>query len=260
MATWLFVIISASTASLAAARGWTATSPSTTTPTSGASAHASAAGVRESGEETPARQRLRRQWLLSFEGVTHAPVDMGLQLGLETPQRLRLFGGYGWVPGAYMNLLTGVAANASRNTYAEALLDQADYAGHTWRVQAGWRPFRALGLYGDVGYARLNARGSLDLASSGVPMLETLGGGYLATTALDMWLVELGYQGQLAERLVLGLALGAMGTFSAHTRIMSVDGAPSSPLLERAAAQADSSLESYGIVPTLTLRLGLDLI
>jgi hypothetical protein len=120
---------------------------------------------------------------------------------------------------------------------------------------------RALGLYGDVGYARLNAKGSLDLASSGVPMLEDLGGGYQATTRLDMWLFELGYEGQLGDRLVLALALGAMGTFNAQSRINSVGGAPtSSAILGQAATQADAALEKYGIVPTLTLRVGFDLI
>jgi hypothetical protein len=199
--------------------------------------------------------------MLSVEGVTHAPIDMGLQLGLETPQGLRLFGGYGWVPGSYMNLLTGVAASASNNAYADALLDDAEYQGHTWRLQVGWRPFRAIGLYGDVGYARLSAKGALDLASSSVPQLAVFGGGYEANTRLDMWLVELGYQGQVADRLVLGLALGAMGTLDATTRITAVNGAPTnSAILNGAATQADSALEKYGIVPTLTLRLGFDLI
>jgi hypothetical protein len=139
-------------------------------------------------------------------------------------------------------------------------LDRADYSGHTWRVQAGLRPFRALGLYGDFGYARLRAKGSLDLSSAGVPALAQLGGGYRADTTLDMWLVELGYQAELADRVVLALALGAMGTFEATTTISAVDGAPGNSLLNDAAAQADSALESYGIVPTLTLRLGFDLI
>jgi hypothetical protein len=198
---------------------------------------------------------------LSLEGVTHAPLDMGLQLGLEIPQGIRVSGGYGWVPGAYMNLLTGIAASASANTYAEALLNQARYSGHTWRVQAGFRPFRALGLYADVGYARLNAKGGLDLASSGVPMLEALGGGYEATTKLDMWLLELGYQGQLGDRVVMAFALGVMGTLNARTSIASVSGAPTnSAILNLAATQADDALEKYGIVPTLTLRLGFDLI
>jgi hypothetical protein len=205
-------------------------------------------------------KRRRDEWLLSLEAVTHAPVDVGAQVGLETPQRVRLFAGYGWVPGSYMSLLTGVAASASGNSHARALLDDAEYRGQTWRVQVGFRPFRYLGLYGDVGYARLRAKGSLDLASSSVPVLADLGGGYRADTRLDMWLVELGYQGQLADRLVLGLALGAMGTLESTTTIASVDGAPRSSLLNDAASQADTALESYGIVPTLTLRLGFDLI
>jgi hypothetical protein len=203
----------------------------------------------------------RSAWLLSVEGVTHAPVDIGAQLGLETPQGVRLFGGYGFVPGGYMNLLTGIAASASRNAYAEALLNDARYSGHTWRVQIGLRPFRSLGLYADLGYAQLSARGDLDLSSSSVPQLAALGGGYQARTRLDMWLVELGYQGQVADRLVLGLALGCMGTFDSTTTISAVDGAKANSLvLGSAASEADAALKKHGIVPTLTLRLGFDLI
>jgi hypothetical protein len=205
----------------------------------------------------------RKAWMLAVEGVTHAPIDIGVQLGLETPHGLRLFGGYGWVPGSYMNLLTGIAANASGNAYAEAFLDDAEYQGRTWRVQVGWRPFRTIGLYGDVGYARLSAEGALNLAASRIPQLAVFGGGYAANTRLDMWLLELGYQSQLADRIVLGLALGAMGTLAATTRIVAVNGAPTptnGAILNAAATEADSALERYGIVPTLTLRLGFDLI
>jgi len=205
--------------------------------------------------------RFRRSWMLSLEGATHAPVDVGAQLGLETPQGIRLFAGYGVVPESYMSLLTGVAASASNNAYAETLLDDASYSGHTFRVQAGLRPFRSLGLYADVGYAQLRAKGALSLASSSIPQLARLGGGYQASTRLDLWLVELGYQGELADRLVLGLALGCMGTFNATTTIAAVDGAPTNnAILRSAATQADTALEKYGIVPTLTLRLGFDLI
>lgn len=211
--------------------------------------------------DAKAAEQRRKAWMLSLEGVTHAPIDMGLQLGLETPQGVRVFAGYGWVPGSYMNLLTGIAANASSSPYAQTLLDDTQYRGRTWRLQAGFRPFRAIGLYADVGYAQVNADGSLDLASSSIPQLAALGGGYQAHTRLDMWLVELGYQGQVADRLVLGLALGAMGTFASTTSITAVDGAPTNTaILGSAATQADAALEKYGIVPTLTLRLGFDLI
>ena len=218
------------------------------------------ASGRERDVATKRDAKWRDAWMVSLEGVTHAPVDVGVQLGVQTPQGLRLFGGYGWVPGSYMSLLTGVASSATNNAYAHALLDDAEYGGRTWRVQAGIKPFRAIGLYADVGYASLRARGSLDLASSSVPGLAALDGGYEARTRLDMWLVELGYQAQLVDRLVLGLALGAMGTFESSTTIASVNGAPRSNLLKDAASEADAALEAYGIVPTLTLRLGFDFI
>jgi hypothetical protein len=184
---------------------------------------------------------------------------VGVQVGVETPQGLRLFGGYGWVPGSYMSLLTSIAANASGNSYAKAMLSDAKYQGHTWRAQVGWRPFRAIGLYGDVGYAQLSAEGSLDLAASGIPQLAMFGGGYTANTRLDMWLIELGYQGELADRIVLALALGAMGTFNSTTSITADNGAPTNAaVLNLAARQTDTALEKYGVVPTLTLRLGFD--
>jgi hypothetical protein len=222
---------------------------------------AAQAQVDARDEDARKAERRRKDWMLSLEGVTHAPVDVGVQLGLETPQRLRLFGGLGWVPSGYMSLLTGIAANSSGNAYAQALLEHGEYTGHTWHVQVGWRPFRALGLYGDVGYARVNATGALDLASSGVPQLAMFGGGYAAKTQLDMWLIELGYQGEVADRLVMALALGVMGTFNSTTQISAVNGAPSNnAILTSAATQTDHALEKYGFVPTLSLRLGFDLI
>ncbi|MDF3068384.1 MAG: hypothetical protein K0R38_3985 [Polyangiaceae bacterium] len=213
-------------------------------------------------DATVAEDKNRRDaWMLSLEAVTHAPVDMGAQLGVETPQGLRASLGYGFVPGGYMSLLTGIAANASGDSYARTLLEDARYSGKTWRVQIGLRPLRKLGLYADVGYSRLSARGDWDLSSSGVPQLEAVGGGYQARTALDLWLLEIGYQGQVGDRLVLGVALGCMGTFGSSTRIVAVDGAPTdNAILTSAANQADTALQKYGYVPTLTLRLGFDLI
>ena len=246
----LFLLTTWSAAALAQLPSWQSRDAAANSEASGTPSDRGATDVKS----------FKENWLLSVEAVTHAPVDMGVQLGFETPQRVRLFGGYGWVPEPYMNLLTSVAANASDNSYAETLLDDADYTGRSWRIQVGWRPFRKLGLYADVGYANLKAKGALDLASSSVPALARLGGGYRATTTLDMWLFELGYQGQVADRLVLGMALGAMGTFESTTRITSVDGAPGSGVLRDVETQADSALESYGIVPTLTLRAGFDLI
>lgn len=198
--------------------------------------------------------------MLSVEGVTHAPLDVGFQAGIEAPFGLRLFGGYGWVPEAYSSFLTGLAGSASGDPQAKVMLDNASYQGHTFRVQVGFRPFRGSGLYGDVGYSRLAVDGALDLANSGVASLSGYGGGYQAHTVLDLWLFELGYQGEVENSLVWALALGMVGTFDSRTQITSVDGAPGSAALGEVAARGDKALESYGFVPTLTLRLGFDLL
>jgi hypothetical protein len=200
----------------------------------------------------------RRDWILSVEGATHAPIDMGVLASLETPTRLRLSFGYGWVPSVYSGLLTGIAASASGDAQVGAILNHTSYQGRTFRGQAGVRPFRSLGLYADLGYARLNVDGALDLAESGVPSLQVLVGGYQAHTTVDMWLVEIGSQHEFWDSVVMGLAFGVMGTFEARTSITSENGAPTSPALGQAAKQTDAALKSYGFVPTITLRLGFD--
>jgi hypothetical protein len=236
--------------------------PAAETATEPAAVAAQVPVVSDRGADTRAAERRRRQaWLLSVEAVTHAPIDMGVQLGVETPQGLRLFGGYGFVPGVYINLLTGIAGNATGSSYGAALLKAARYHGHTWRIQAGLRPFRAIGLYGDLGYARVDATGALDLSSTGIPVLEELGGGYQGHTKLDMWLIELGYEGEIADRAVFALALGFMRTYSVKTTFSAIGGAPTdSAALDIAGAEADIALQKYGFTPTLTLRLGFDLI
>lgn len=205
-----------------------------------------------------AERRPPRDWRLSLQGATHAPIDVGVLASLETPLRLRLSIGYGWVPSAYSGLLTGIAAAASGDAQVGAILNHASYQGRTFRGQAGVRPFRSMGLYADFGYARLSVDGTLDLAASGVPALQILGGGYQAHTTVDMWLVEVGSQHELWDRVIMGLAFGVMGTLDARTSIGSENGAPTSPTLGQAAKQTDAALKAYGFVPTITLRLGFD--
>lgn len=211
-------------------------------------------------EKLPPRPEARssHDWILSLEGTTHAPIDIGVMASLDTPLRLRLSLGYGWVPSAYSGLLTGIAASASGDAQVGAILNHTNYQGRTFRGQAGVRPFRSLGLYADFGYARLSIDGTLDLATSGVPALEGLGGGYQAHTTMDMWLVEVGSQHELWDSVIMGLAFGVMGTFDARTSIVAENGAPTSPALDQAAKQTDAALKAYGFVPTITLRLGFD--
>jgi len=215
----------------------------------------------ESTAPSAESQRRANPWVLSLEAVTHAPVDFGVQIGGETPFGLHLVAGVGLIPPAYSGILRGIAASATSDVRARALLLQARYAGSAWRVQVGMRPFKQVGLYLDGGYARVAFSGSVNLSQTGDPDLAAIGGTYDSGTALDMWLIELGYQGELENRLLLGMALGVMGTLDSHTTLSRSDGGASDSLFfSELARRADRTLESYGIIPTLTLRIGVDLL
>jgi hypothetical protein len=200
-----------------------------------------------------------RPWMLSVEGATRAPVDLGVQATLEFPFRIRVSAGYGWVPNAYSGVFTKIASSASGNAQVSAVLDHASYQGRTFRAAIGVRPFARGGLHLDVGYARLALDGALDLADSGVAVLQALGGGYRAHTSVDAWHVEVGSQVE-AWGVVFGFAFGLMRTFAAETSISAVNGAPTGAVLASAAQQTDAALKTYGYVPTLTLRLGFDVL
>jgi hypothetical protein len=215
----------------------------------------------DSSPGAPEKERsLRERTTLSIEAVTHAPVDVGFQAGYEAPFGLRVSGGYGWVPRPFINAVTNVAASTIGDPRAQSVLENGNYGGNAWRVQAGFRPFSKLGLYLDAGYSKVSVDGSLEISDSGVRELANFDGGYRAKLALDMWLVELGYQGHVLERIVLGSGVGVMRTIRSSTTVTATDGAPTSPAVQEVTQEIDHAIENHGFVPTLTLRLGVDLI
>ncbi len=202
--------------------------------------------------------RERDLWMLSIEGATRAPIDIGGQVTLETPVGLRLFGGYGWVPDMYLGSILRAGASLSSDPIVASMLENGFQSGRAWRIGAGWRPFRSVGVYLDAGYARVNLRG--DLATSDIVNIPGVTGSYAIDSTLGFGFVELGYQAKIAERVVVAAGLGVTKVMSASTHATPNDGAADDPALRDATGAIDQGLEKYGYSPTLTLRLGLDLI
>lgn len=197
--------------------------------------------------------------MLSAEAVTHAPIDMGFQLGLETPIGVRAFAGYGWVPSVYKNILISAAAEATGDPTTRTLLESGLESGSVLRVQLGIRPFEKLGLYVDAGYARMKLSGNVssdELAAVGA-RTET---SYDLDSTLELWEIELGYQLMIADRVVLSAGLGLSRVFDSSTTVTPSQGPIEDPLVLRASGLIDEQLEKYGILPHLTLRLGFDFI
>jgi hypothetical protein len=183
--------------------------------------------------------------MVAAEGFTRVPLDAGVQASVELPIGLRASAGIGWVPAPYLEFLTEsleIATGASDE--ATQTLRQALQGRRTLRVQAGFRPFRALGFYLDAGYASIELHGSLE--------------DYSVSSRLDTWLVELGYQAWIGRHVTAAVALGVSHVWKAQTKLSGpwLEGA----LGEAAAASVDEQLVRYGTLPTLTLRLGFDAI
>ena len=202
-------------------------------------------------------QKKRNRWMLSLEGAVHAPTDLGVQASVEVPFRLRVFGGFGVMP---VNWITGFIAGATRDERAKAVLQLPDYSGTIWRAGLGYRPFKRLGLYLDAGYAHVGIHGSFDVPENLLGEELGVGGGYTVDTSLDLWLLEAGYQWQIARRGVVALGVGVMSTVHASTTIGAVGGAPRTSEFVSGAERANDALESYGTIPFVTLRVGVDVL
>ncbi len=207
-------------------------------------------GATMAGGNTPSRPPA--EWMLSLEGVTHIPVDVGAQVVLETPGGFRLLAGYGFIPNAYIELVTPSEKDGQK-------VEQSLYeSGTAYRFGIGLRPSPSMGLYFDGGLIRASLNGSV---TEPVGLTGSAVGEYELSSKLSLWFVEAGYQGHLSERVVAGLGIGVMGTLDANSEVSGSPksvGSNSQALTDEAAAEVDRELESYGIVPTVTLRFGFD--
>ncbi len=137
-----------------------------------------------------------------------------------------------------------------------------------WRLHAGWRPFRSLGLYVEVGYGiaamggGINGEGIVALATGISPpsMEPTRTRAYDIASTLHMIDAEVGWRFILWKNLSLRVALGFAGTFVAST---SVD--PTFPVVlpqvvhtftKPAEDYLNDIYTSYVFFPTLSVGLG----
>ncbi len=242
--------------------------PSTNAPVSPAVFPEFASAPRSVGAErdravpdVPARHHdAASRWMLSVEGATRAPVDVSIQGRLETPGGLRLGGGYGWLPSSYLGFVTNAATVATDTDSGTGALAAHGYQrGRSWHAVIGLRPFHNTGVYLDAGYAELRLGGSIK--TSALAGSSEVSGAYSVATTIRMWMVELGYQAEIADRVVLAVGVGVTGALSSHTTATAGQGtALPQQSVDAALTSLDDSIQSHLVLPTLDARLGFDLI
>lgn len=219
-------------------------------------------------------------WRFSVEGATRLPVDVGAQLRLQSPFWLRLTAGIGSVPGAFIEGVTGaLTSEGSLDAATSTVIGSTLSQGTTWNLRVGIRPSERFGFYADAGMGSMTLRGELelrDLASINLSQVPAefaefspaaLGEyQYQLTTRARLFLLEAGWEGHIGRHLLLGIGVGFLvataSTTSVEGNFEVPDVAGVRSALAEAEAQAtseiDTSIESFGFVPTLSLRLGFD--
>jgi hypothetical protein len=198
--------------------------------------------------------------MLSLEAVTNAPVDVGGRVTFEAPFRVRLSAGFGVVPSFYLGLVNGAIQRTGAYDMMFGQAGSGAYdGGSAWRAQIGVRPFKNSGFYIDGGYSMVNLSGRVaGPIVAGLPSVSLD-----LETRLHTWLIEIGFQGQVADRMVLGFGLGVLGTIAASTSASTsrtIATRAAKPIAQDAVSSFDRRIEQYGYVPTATLRVGYDLL
>ncbi len=209
---------------------------------------------------------------------TRFPLSLGAQAGFEGPWRLQAGLGAGWLPGAYVDAINGVAM--AMNAYDQATADvirSTIQSSLVLDADLGWRPFPGAGFLLGTGYSLITLGGSataqdIIVAASGLEAPDysgTMGWvpfdddsilNYQTSAVLQQLRVELAWRWWLGDRYVLRVGLGAAFTVAARSRIEPAYD-PLLPVLvdyftEEAQDWLDGIMRSYVHSPTITVRLG----
>lgn len=196
-----------------------------------------------------------RPWKVSGEIGTDCPIDVDARIGAEAPWRLRGSTSIGILTGPYVDLVNVVVVAVGGYDDATAdLVRSALESSLVWRTHVGWRPFRSLGLYADVGYGLVALGGAASteqivVAATGADPPDDAGGSrtYDLGATLHMIDAEIGWQWWWHSGWTLRAALGFAGTLAASASVE-----PNfQPLLPRPVERFTTFAEDY-LVDTFT--------
>jgi hypothetical protein len=208
---------------------------------------------------------------LRLEATTDFPAAVGGRVAAELPLRIRASTSLGALPGGYVDVINAVVVAAGGYNDATADLIRAALRNSLiWRLQAGWRPLAARGLYFDLGYSLVTLGGGatgdqiVAAAIGQQPAGSKSGRPYDLASTLHMLVVEIGWEWSLLrDRLALRAAIGGAFTVGAKTRVEPAF-TPASPADARAvaafgafaASYLDSTYRSYVHTPVITVGAG----
>lgn len=205
---------------------------------------------------------------LDLDFGTDLPLSVGGSLRLELPSGFHASTGLGGLPKSYVSMINGVVvAFGGYDDATATLVEDALQSSLVWRSHVGYIWPR--GFYLDVGYTL----GALAGGSSTQDVLETSTGlartrdesdrRYAIESVIHLLDIEVGYQHEFLEHLVLRVAVGFAATVASRTRVeqqFAVDNPAAQPRvdnIERASARyLDGIYTDYVHTPVLTVAIG----
>lgn len=212
----------------------------------------------------------RGAWHLETAVGTDFPLDLGARIQVETPARIRLAVGVGFMPRAYQQATNAaIVAFGGYDESTAQIVEETLQSSLVITTALGVRPVPRAGFVVDVGY-RLAALGGqatpedLWVQASGAPIptgpgLET-GRAWTATSLLHMVHLRVGYEWSPVPHLFLRADLGGSFTVGAATRLRPTfePRAPGlwEPFQVEAGAWLDDVHLTYAHTPSVGLTLG----
>jgi hypothetical protein len=212
-------------------------------------------------------------WHLEAEALTDVAIQVGGQVNVELPHRVRVSTSLGVLPEPYVKAINGfVTAVGGYSEDTGALIEQVLKNSLVWKLQVGWRPWQERGFYFDLGYGLVTLGGGL----TGQEVITLATGrdvpqgaqdarlSYHVASTLHLITGEVGWRWLVwEERLLLRTSLGFIATVAASTEA-SPESTPRTPQGREASAQLsqyvsdylDDIYTSYVFSPTVSVGIG----
>lgn len=208
-------------------------------------------------------------WHIDLLARTDFPIDVGLALDVETPQRLRFGLGVGVVPGPYLQAIDKISVAAGWYDQPTAdLIEDTVTGALTLHPVIGVRPFPKEGLVIDAGF-KLALLGGRNTTAG---LVATLTGNEVpesfpederslkAAALLGMVTVRMGWVWEPVDRLAIRFDIGGNFTVSSDSRILPPEdvrfAAAWEPLTRAGEIYLDETFTRWVHTPTIGIGIG----
>jgi len=206
-------------------------------------------------------------WRYTAEVGSDVPLDLGVAVRAESPERLRGGLTLGYLPGGYVALINDTVGSLGGYDASTAeVIEKALERSLVVRLHGGWRPWAGRGFYFGGGASLIALGGAATgqeilSAASGQPVEAPRAAStdYDLSTHVLLADVEVGWDFELAPHWTLRAALGGSFTLDAGSEITLRDGSPNrlqAAFSDAAEVWLEETLETYVHTPLVTLAGG----